>query len=548
MQRLAFLALSSMFAAALAGCSSGGSGDEEVLPTGTFTPPTGLPPLSEVHAWWAVDTIESTIVHDPVAKQSSSTTTYAIANRYPGDLPYFELSTDGMRVTSVTVDGEAAEVQVQENSALINIVFAAKVYNATLPGDVSPGARHTVVVEAAGWEEDYMLGGGSVGTDLPLSDLQAFPQLGVVPIPTTYTVPTMTVHLSRPASWTYVLSAFPTGPAEESGGIVNQTYQVQSQYLLLFAGKDLPSLRDVVGGVEVITHYHPDMQVQGRTLHEMTKRALQEMQAIMGPFPYPSITTVPAKVAVNAFSTPGVTTMGLNFYRAIVPFVPQQFGRFAPWVGGGEQYELVVVHEFTHNWWGHQVANNNSFPARGINDHYITEGFTTYLSEVAYYDRVYGREDAAASMESKWRDQQQARLTGTDSPVTEQGDYYEKTALALRVLDAHYRYVGKEAAFLETFRGLYRHAALNHGGSGVLRHEEVVAAFSASYGEDLAPFFATWLQGIELPDIAVESPDASGATIANRGAVAVPVEVRFRDAQANQNVTVLFLEPGDAVR
>jgi hypothetical protein len=514
-----------------------------------------LPPLEDVQRMWTVHAIEATLEHDPETKQAHTLATYAFENRFPEALPHMRFVTAGMTVVAIT-DASGAPVEFKQDDLgpssfgpLGAVIAPFALWNVTMPQGGVPGTQATLVVEAEGWEEIVFLGGGSAGGDAPVADLNSFAQLAVIPIAEARGAPWLNVTMTRPTSWSYALDAFPAGEAIEEGGRVTQKHSSRTAAFVIVAASDWNKIEETVDGIQVVTYYHPDMLVQAQSVHEVAKRALRVMSTLTGPYPYPSLTTAPAKLAGNAFSSPSLTVLGLNYFRGLTPLAPVQQGRDAPWIAGAESQEEVLVHEITHNWWGSQVTANNSDATQGIRDDYIIEGFTTYLSEIAYYEHVYGRADAAASAEAKWRGQQQERLEGTDAPITAQGgDHYERAALALRALHAHYVHAGKETAFLQTFRDLLATHALNAGGSGILRHEEVVRAFSDTYGGDLSPFFDAWFLTTELPDIAVEDADTTGATLANHGALPAPVEIRFRDAGGAENHTWIWLEPGESLR
>jgi len=541
--------LAALLAAGCAQPDAPGSKTTSALP---FPP---LPSLESVVPMWSVRAIDAVVTHDPLAKHAKTNASYEFENKYGSALPRLRFVTAGMKVTSVT-STNGAPIEFHQDDLgpssfgpLGPTIAPFALWNVTMPEGGAPGTRATLLVRAEGWEEILFLGGGSTGGEAPVEDANSFAQLAIVPIAEATGTPWLNVTLTRPESWTYAVDAFPTGNATKSGGLVTQAFASRTATFVIAASNSWNAIEETVSGVRVITYYHPDMLVQARSVHEVAKRALRVMSVFNGPYPYPSLTTAPAKVANDAFSAPGLTVLGLNYYRGLLPSPGVQQGRTAPWIAGSQSNEEVLVHEVTHNWWGSQVTANNSDAKLGVRDDYIVEGFTTYLAEIAYFDFVYDRADAAASVEAKWRDQQQDRAQGADAPVTAAGgDHYERAALAMRVLHAHFLYANKEDAFFQTFRDMLTTHALASGGNGVLRHEEVVRAFSQSYGEDLTPFFATWFSSRELPDVAVSAGDTTGATLENAGKVAVPVEVRFRDAGGNENLTSVWLAPGASLR
>lgn len=410
-----------------------------------------------------------------------------------------------------------------------------RVWNVTLTGDTGPGAVRTLSLAYEGWStvDDVALRGGAP-SDLAMYRVVLHPRAAVNANSGSLQAPS-TFSLTHPAEWVVLATAEPVETVQ-AGDQVTTRYASHVAVSTAVVAQGLEWHEERVDGIEVRTYFFPDMRVQGQTVHDITRHVMVVMPNLTGPYPFGHIWTVPNQVVANAFSTPGLTFMGLNFYRFHVPGAPLQFSRAAfPAVipGGQDMYEQVVVHEHTHNWWGHNVRGNNTNSTLGPIETWVTEGVTTYLSELVWMKTQYGEEDAATTARDRGLDCLDARRAngGEERAITEPGGLpYSKTAMALRSLEAYAIQRGTPEAVLDGLRLVQDRYGRAQGGPGLVTSEQFFAAVEEAFGEDLAWHFQPWFFGRELSDFAIEGVQRGdgNATVRVANAGEVPGAVQLR--------------------
>lgn len=500
---------------------------------------------------WTPTGMNLSITYDPGNQHAAVNGTISVRNElgHPKDHLVFFMETYEIR--SITdEDGDPLEYSVTEFAGPLKVLprkvqesispnFQA--VNVTLTGNTSPGTERTIHVSYEGWGQSTE----SLPASLP-NEAAMQTHFGLVPIVAENATADVDFTLTHPADWT-VLASGRVLSSTEAGDETTRTYERRGSYVAVTSGQGLHRLRATVNGTEVTTYYFPDMQEQAEVVHQVTQRVLQVMPELVGPYPYDHLWTVPNQIAVNAFSVPGLTFLGLSFYRTALEGVPVQFGRFTPYPGGSDAFEMVVVHEHTHNWFGHNVDGNNTDPDEGPIDIWISEGITTYLSEIVWWEVQYGEDDAEASSQGKVVDQKTwSRLLyrRSVSGVTEErgaaepgGDYYEKAALALRALDAYGHATGRPDAVLEALRALQRREGKVQGGDGVVGTLGAVEVFEDVFGEPLDWHFKAWFLSGRLPDLAVagvQRGDNVTVTVANHGDVRAAALVQVTTATGRE--------------
>lgn len=489
---------------------------------------------------WVVRSQSYEIDYDPEARHVAAEGTLEVANELGHDRPYLLLLMEPYTVTRLEDEAHGAlEYAVEGPNDLVRMLpeparepaFHFQALNVTLKGDVSHGAVHRLRIAFEGWS-DYDAPPFGAGVDVPVGAPNDFAQnLHFALVPIVSDTPTTETRLTirAPADWTVLPSAMPVSTSTD-GERVTTEYAIRSAFVAIMSAKGLESLQDDVDGIEVRTFFWPDMRPQGRVAHEVSKRVLRVMPQYTGPYPYDHIWTVPHPVAVNAFSTPGLTFMGLNFYRFHLQDVPVQFGRtFAPMVGGQDGFEGVIVHEHVHNWWGHNVGGNVSTPE--VRTGWVTEGFTTYLSELVWFDTQYGRADAATSGRDKALAMMlvEGDLTqGPSGSARPGGSQYTGTAVGLRALEAYAIATARPNATFEALKLVQQRYGGVTGGSGIGVEEDVFAAFEEVFGEDLDRIWEMYISDGKLPDLAIGAVarDGGNLTLEVRGAALMGAEVR----------------------
>lgn len=477
---------------------------------------------------WHARTMNVSLDYDPEARHAEAVAVLSIVNDLGTDRPWVWIGLEALDVASLK-DETGADLEFTIEKGLggrlsvlppevQDLVAAFQVVNVTLAGDVAHGASHTLTMEYGGWRDEDSPLFLPVGTDVPVglpNEVAENLHFGLVPILAATPTEEIRLTMRSPSSWTSLASGGVVS-WEDDGTTTTVEYAVKSVYVAITSLKGLEWIDENVGGVWVRTHFFPDMRTQGRTMHDITKRVLEDMPKWTGPYPYDHLFTVPSGVVANAFSTPGLTFMGLNFYRFTIPNAPYQFGRFTPYAGGKDGFEMVIVHEHIHNWWGHNVEGNSTDDANGANDHWITEGVTTYLSETVWFKDQYGEGDAAASSNAKGVDMLQNRVLNGGAEygaAQNDGDYYEKTAVALRGLEAYAIAKGKPFATFEALKSIQGQYGLVQGGRSAVDSAEAWAAFEDALGEDLDWLWDSYFLGSDLADITVKSVKSEGANV-----------------------------------
>jgi hypothetical protein len=428
-----------------------------------------------------------------------------------------------------------------------------RVWNVTLPGDVGPGAAQTLRMAYEGWgsSDDVVLGGGAP-SDLAMPFLPLHPRTNVVSntgagqFPSTFT-------LAHPEDWVVLATAEPLASTVE-GGVVTTRYTSHVVAASAVMAQGLEWLEEDVRGIHVKTFFFPDMRIQGQTVHDITRHVLTVMPNLTGPYPFQHLWTVPNQVVANAFSTPGLTFMGLNFYRFHVPGAPLQFSRaFFPAVipGGQDSYEQVVVHEHVHNWWGHNVRGNNTNATLGPLEQWVTEGVTTYLSELVWMQTQYGEEDAAHTARDRGFDVLRRRqANGDERAITEPGGApYSKTAMALRALEAYAIQQGKPTAVLDALTLAQERFGRLQGGPGMATTEQMFQVFEETFGEPLRWHLDPWFLGREQSDFRIAGVERGEGNltvrVANAGEVPAAVQLKATSASGRVLWAWGFVPGGD---
>lgn len=486
---------------------------------------------------------------DPTAQVMSVTGTVRLRNDMGFDMPYVLLRNlepveleyvrdEAGRDLPFELEAEGISTGALPEEVLYPAQGGRR-YNVTLDGAISPGAVRALSMAYAGWGgRDAVVLGGGAPNDLSMPRIRITPAIQVNSATSSIEAPT-NVTLTHPADWVVLATAEPVDTAVD-GDKVTTRYFSHVLGVTAVMAQGLEWHEEEVDGIGVKTYFFPDMRVQGQTVHDITRHVMTVMPNLTGPYPYDHIWTVPNQVAANAFSTPGLTFMGLNFYRFHVPGAPLQFSRAAfpaAIPGGQDMYEQVVVHEHTHNWWGHNVRGNNTNFTLGPIETWVTEGVTTYLSELVWMKTQYGEEDAAVTARDRGLDCFDARRAndGEERAITEPGGLpYSKTAMALRALEAYAIQRGTPNAVLDGLTLVQQRYGRAQGGPGLVTSQQFFDTFAEVFGEDLMWHFEPWFLGRELSDFAIEGAARGDenvtVSVANVGEVPAAVQLRATSA------------------
>jgi hypothetical protein len=210
------------------------------------------------------------------------------------------------------------------------------------------------------------------------------------------------------------------------------------------------------------------------------ERYLEMYDALLGAYPYAKFALV-ENFWETGYGMPSFTLLGPRVIR--LPFLVHS----------------SYPHEILHNWWGNGVFVD---PARGN----WSEGLTAYLADhLVQEGRGQGAEHRRTSLQ-RFADYV---AVNADFPVREfrarhgevtQAVGYDKVLMVFHMLR---RRMGDER-FVAGLRRLYREERFR-----AASFSDVARAMSAAAGEDLAPWFAQWLDRPGAPALRLES--AAGA-------------------------------------
>lgn len=274
-------------------------------------------------------------------------------------------------------------------------------------------------------------------------------------------------------------------------------------------------------GVSLHVLFRPDAAAEwSGTVVERTVEALNWLEGLFGPYPYPQLTTLHR-----------LEGGGTEFPMLIM---------------NGSANLGLIVHEVAHQF-AHAVLANNEWK-----EAWLDEGLTSFLTNWFFEER--GDPDVWAGLLARVRAMERAGATQPIAiPSHEFVDFdsyvtmtYAKAALVFRMLRW---YVGEET-FREILRAYYDEYRLRHVDEAAFRR---VAAEVA--GEDLDWFFDQWLHTTHTLDYAVEDasterlPDGrweTRVTVVREGEAWMPVDlrvaektVRLEGRERRQEVTVV---------
>jgi len=162
---------------------------------------------------------------------------------------------------------------------------------------------------------------------------------------------------------------------------------------------------------------------------------------------------------------------------------------------GGEDYDDLMHHEFSHEWWGNKVT------AKDWADYWIHEGIGTYAD--ALYIREYAGEDAYIK-----HFQQTAPGFGNKIPVVlgkdldeeaaYNNDIYGKGAFFMHTL----RYVIGDDIFFPTLKGFVTSPKYTY--DNMVTTEDVEQYFSEKSGMNLKPLFDLYIYSVNKLEVHVQ--------------------------------------------
>lgn len=179
------------------------------------------------------------------------------------------------------------------------------------------------------------------------------------------------VHIEVP--FDYVIGATGQEYFSENGSEGKTIHHYHAEDVHDFAWTGSPEYLVFTGkaqNVEIRALVQPDHEAQGMRHIRAAELSVDWFHKTYGPYPYPNLTVVdPRRGAqgVGGMEYPTLITAGTVYG------LPE----------GVRALELVIMHEFGHNYWYHLVANNE------FEESWMDEGINTY-SEIQFMEEVLG--------------------------------------------------------------------------------------------------------------------------------------------------------------
>ncbi|MDZ7399272.1 MAG: M1 family metallopeptidase [candidate division KSB1 bacterium] len=246
-----------------------------------------------------------------------------------------------------------------------------------------------------------------------------------------------------------------------------------------FAWTTSPEFIEVTGkvhDVDVRVLLQPDHHTQVQRHLDAAKVAIEYFQNWYGDYPYPNLTIVdPRRKAM--------TSGGMEYPTLITA------GTFYGLPKGLRMLEMVIIHEFGHNFWYHLVANNE------FEEPWLDEGINSYSESQILADHYGPIGDMIDFLGIKINDLQLQRAQYINSPDLDpivkkswefysSGSYgvnsYQKPALMLTTLQ---NYLGKET-LQKIMRTYFERWKFKHP-----RTEDFIHVANEISGQDLSWFF-----------------------------------------------------------
>ncbi|MGC8764202.1 MAG: M1 family metallopeptidase [Acidobacteriota bacterium] len=252
-------------------------------------------------------------------------------------------------------------------------------------------------------------------------------------------------------------------------------------------------LEDQWKGVKIRVLVQRGNTRQGRRYLEAVRGALEGFERLLWKYPYPAITVVdPPRGGLGA----GGMEYPMLITAMSTPLVPEEV--LLP--------EMVVIHEFGHQYWYGMSANNE------FEEAWLDEGINSYY-EQRILDDLYGRERSLLRGLFGWHmgDGDSHRLAYLSMPLADPvvrysfryaGNHsysvitYDKSTLVLRTLEHR---LGREKMDA-VMRAYFSRVRFTHPTT-----EDFLRIVSEEAGEDLRPFLSPLLFGTGTVDFSVLS-------------------------------------------
>lgn len=280
----------------------------------------------------------------------------------------------------------------------------------------------------------------------------------------------------------------------KTNGDGSATHYYHAEDVHDFAWTTSPEFIEVTGkvqDVDVRVLLQPDHRNQAQRHLEAAKVAIEYFQNWYGDYPYSNLTIVdPRRKAM--------TSGGMEYPTLITA------GTFYGLPKGLRMVEMVIIHEFGHNFWYHLVANNE------FEEPWLDEGINSYSESQIFADHYGPIGDMIDFLGIKINDLQLQRAQYINSPDLDpivkkswefysSGSYgvnsYQKPALMLTTLQ---NYLGKET-MQKIMRTYFERWKFKHP-----RTEDFIHVANEIAGQDLSWFFDQALFSTAVLDYSVD--------------------------------------------
>jgi hypothetical protein len=300
---------------------------------------------------------------------------------------------------------------------------------------------------------------------------------------------TYDVKLTLPDNFVVGATGVETARQKNSGG--TQTISYHADDVIDFAWTADPKFiitEDELSGTKIRLLMLPDHVAQTSRHMDTLKRSMQMMEEWFGPYPYPQITVIdPASEEAAGMEYPMLITAGTVWGMPKNVRLP----------------EVVVAHEYAHQYWYAVVANNE------FEEPWLDEGLTTY-SEIKLMEKMFGDKGAfsewlGAQMSARgdyWRSYigaaerdpiSRSAITMLDRKSVGMNAYH-KPALTLLTLEGM---IG-EKTVLRGLKTFYEKYSFKHP----TRHD-FIETIEQTSGTDVRWFLDQALNGTERMDYAI---------------------------------------------
>lgn len=400
------------------------------------------------------------------------------------DKPLLLALNPALEVQSVTVDDAEGDLSFERSGPFIEII---------LPDELSTaGSRFDLHFRYGGtvglWRGDSLTtAGASLRTDVKWYPQTVFGDFFTQQV--TLDCPEAYSGIAQGVAIKKMEEAFAAEDLREGWHRNAWSQATPSQWMTIALGRYESLLFRGSGGLQMQVLLAAEHKDDAQAYADVMRSAVEEYEAIFGPFPYKRLTVVEVPDFPGGYGAPSLVLIGsIAFTR---PGVPAKF----------------LAHEIAHQWWGDLISidlTEDSIP-------WLTEAFATY-SDAIYTERTAGKDAFLTQIRAMGNFYRENIVLLRDRPIAEtlfsnpmyRSLMYEKGALVLHSLR---REMGDDA-FFALLRGFLE----KHAGTAVTV-SDFAALASEIHGRDLAWFFEQ-----SLVRTGYARPKIEDATIESEGA------------------------------